>query len=197
MLSDLPASYISLMGWDNRRFTSRSPLLGKEQHELRHLTGPVDPRFHLHPALWDAGTLEQCCAIALKGGVKNGSAWHFEKACGRSASGLPGPVESGCYQIRASRLALRPPPPLHAALDAAERFVFHRLMALYPLISNPKLAKLYWEGIGFDNVFCEGPYPMFFSGIMAKGDLNRFFVSFLRKRNPSLLNAILQSMPRR
>lgn len=40
LMEELPAVYISLMGWDNRRFSSKSPVLGRELHRLKHLTGP-------------------------------------------------------------------------------------------------------------------------------------------------------------
>jgi len=196
LMVELSASYISLMGWDNRRFTSKSPVFGMRHFELKHLVGSRDPRFHLHPALWSSETLEQCCALAVEDKTKMGSAWHFEKACGKSSSGLPLEVESGCYQICSSRLALRPPSRISEMFRFIERFTFHKLMALYPLISHPKFAKVYWEALQFDNVFCDGPYPMFFSGIMAKGGLNRFFVKFVRKKDPDLLNTIFHSIPR-
>ena len=195
LMEELSASYISLMGWDNRRFTSKSPLLGMSDFKLKHLTARGDPRFHLHPALWRSEVLERCCALASEDKTKKGSAWHFEKACGKSSSGLSPAVESGCYQICSSCLALRPPSRILEMCRFFQRFTFHKLMALYPLISNPKFAKIYWESVQFDNVFCDGPYPMFFSGIMAKGGLNRFFVKFVRKHDPKLLKKIFNSIP--
>jgi len=194
MFADLGASYISLMGWDNRRFTSNSPLLGKDQHRFQHLVGPGDPRFHLHPALWSAETLEECCLIALRDKGKNGSAWHFEKACGR-ASGELIQASKGCYQICAASLSLHHRTKTRMLLDWFERNAFHKLMAILPLIPDRKVARRVWDWARFDDVFCDGPYPLFFSGIMAKGGLNRFFVSFLNRKNPSLLATILRSMP--
>ncbi len=196
LMDALPASYISLMGWDNRRFTSRSPVLGKSRHHLKHLTGANDPCFHLHPALWDLETLELCCRVALQNRDKNGSAWHFEKACARSDAPLP-QAANECYQIRASSMALRPPTPARSALAAIDRFVFHKIMALYPWIPGSRAGRVFLRNVPFDDVFCNGPYPMFFSGIMAKGGLNRFFMNHLRRSNPVLMDRILDAMPQR
>ncbi len=195
LMDTLPASYISLMGWDNRRFPSRSPVLGKERFQLKHLTRPNDCRFHLHPALWDLEILEQCCRIALQNQEKNGSAWHFEKACARAGAPLPPAAKSGCYQIRASGMALHPPTPAQIVQSAIDRFVFHKIMALYPLIPSRRVGRVFLRHVPFDDVFCNGPYPMFYSGIMAKGGVNRFFVNFLRRNNPGLLGRILTAMP--
>lgn len=195
LMDALPASYISLMGWDNRRFPSRSPILNTPPHQLKHLTGANDPRFHLHPALWDLEILEHCCRIALINQEKNGSAWHFEKACSRADAPLPPPAKNGCYQIRASGLALQPPPPARDALAAIDRHIFHKVMALYPVIPNRQVADALLRNVPFDDVFCNGPYPMFYSGIMAKGGLNRYFVNYLRRNNPDLMDRILASMP--
>jgi hypothetical protein len=196
LFADLGASYISLMGWDNRRFTSKSPRLDKDRYWLQHLVAADDPRFHLHPALWSAETMEKCCLIALRDKGNNGSAWHFEKACGRDRGDL-NEESKGCYQICAASLASNPPSIGRGFLNGMERFSFHKLMALLPLLSDQKIKKRIWEFAGFDDVFCDGPYPLFFSGIMAKGGLNHFFVRFLKRKNPSLLAMILRGMPER
>ncbi len=196
LMASLPASYISLMGWDNRRFPSRSPVLGAGSHQLKHLVGADDPRFHLHPALWRTDVLEACCRLALEDTDKNGSAWHFEKACARPGNSLPDSAKASCYQIRASRLALHEPSFLQAASSIVERYFFHKLMALYPLIPSPRLRAALLRHFPFDDVFCDGPYPMFYSGIMAKGRLNPFFGNFLLQKDPALMAQILKAMPR-
>lgn len=195
LMDELSASYLSLMGWDNRRYSSRSPVLDPARYQLKHLTGEIDSRFHLHPALWDLEVLETCCRLALRDSAANGSAWHFEKACSRSEAALSVAAKSGCYQIRASRLAWQRPSRTAEILAPVERFVFHKLMALYPWIKNPRAARAFLRCVPFDDVFCNGPYPMFYSGIMAKGGMNRFFVRHLRRNHPDLLDRILAARP--
>lgn len=193
LMDSLPASYLSLMGWDNRRFTSRSPVLGKNRFELKHLIGPNDPRFHLHPALWDLEILEQCARMAVQNPEKNGSAWHFEKVAARAEFS---DRRFGCYQIRASTMSLRPPTRWQRFTEFLDRSIYHKLMAVCPLIPTRRAAEWFFRNIPFDDVFCNGPYPMFFSGIMAKGGLNRYFLKFLESHDPAQMKRILQAMPR-
>jgi len=197
LMRGLPAVYISLMGWDNRRFPSKSPLLSSERHRLKHLVGERDPRFHLHPALWRIDTLEACCRLALADPGKNGSAWHFEKINDRECGNHPPAWKSECYQIDSASLRVNPPGPVRRAAGSLEIMVFRKLMALVPLLRNPGLAAAYMRCFRFDDVYCDGPYPMFFSGIMAKGKINPYFEAHLRRSDAGrkLLMEIQQAMP--
>ncbi len=197
LMSGLPAVYISLMGWDNRRFPSKSPVLGSDRHRLKHLVGDRDPRFHLHPALWRIDALEACCRLALADPDRNGSAWHFEKINDRDHGSHPLAWKSQCYQIDSAALRLHPPGPVRRAAASLEIMVFRKLMALAPLMRNPTLAAAYLRFLRFDDVYCDGPYPMFFSGIMAKGKINPYFEANLRRSDAGrkLLMEIQQAMP--
>ena len=179
LMSDLPAVYISLMGWDNRRFPSRSPVLSAARHKFKHLVGAGDPRFHLHPALWRIDVLQACCELALEDTGKKGSAWHFEKINDRERGRHPAEWKSQCYQIHSASLSLHKPSAFRRVASSLEIFIFRKMMALAPLIPNSRLAGYYARAVGFDDVYCEGPYPMFFSGIMAKGRINPYLVKKL------------------
>jgi len=172
MMQELSAVYISLMGWDNRRYPSRSPILGKEHYRFKHLAGFRDSRFHLHPALWRIDVLERCCEIALEDPSKNGSAWHFEKANDKFTAKLSDDWKRKCYQLCAAEMRLEPLTRIEAFLRQLERFSYLKLMALCPLIPMRRVADSYFQIIGFDRFICDGPYPMVFSGILAKGKLN-------------------------
>ena len=173
---ELGAKYVSLMGWDNRRYSFKSPVLPKQRHRWMHLTGPRDPRFHLHPAWWDLETLEKCCELALENPEANGSAWHFEKVCDLAESKLP---SDRCYQISASAMNSRSS-ILWPSL--AERWFFNKLMAIVPLLPTA-WHRPYYDACGFDMVYCDGPYPMVFSGALAKGKINPALLKF-RKNLP-------------
>lgn len=169
--SELGAVYVSLMGWDNKRYSFRSPVLTKKQFHWMHLAGMRDPRFHLHPAWWDLETLEKCCELALENQGANGSAWHFEKVCDQAGKRLP---SDGCYQISASGMSLTVSPPWRRLV---ERWIFIKLMAAVPLLPQA-WQRPYYDACGFDMVFCDGPYPMVFSGALAKGRINPALVRF-------------------
>jgi hypothetical protein len=180
---ELGAVYVSLMGWDNRRFSFRSPALSKSRFRWMHLTGDKDPRFHLHPAWWDLMTLEKCCELALENPKANGSAWHFEKVCDQARSSLP---SGRCYQICAgsmssSAISLWP--------RLATRWFFNKLMAVVPLLPDG-WRRPYYDACGFDMVFCDGPYPMVFSGALAKGKLNPAMMKFKRLIGSDLISKI-------
>lgn len=191
LMESMPAVYISLMGWDNRRYTSRSPVLGVAQHRFKHLIGHRDPRFHLHPALWRLDVLAACCELALRDPEKNGSAWHFEKINDLDDAPHPTDWKKQCYQICAAALRRDTPGALKLKAEAMERFAYHKLMAVYPLIPNRDLANRFARAVGFDDFLCDGPYPMFYSGVMAKGTVNAYFRRFVADRDPALLDRIL------
>lgn len=180
-MGELDAAYISLMGWDNRRYTSRSPRLSRKFGCMMHLCGVGDPRFHLHPALWRLDVLQRCCELAQRDKSQRGSAWHFEKVNDKLEVPLDEKWKKGCYQISALRLAPGGRGMVAGVSAAVERFVFNKLMALYPRIPSRKAANAFALRVGFDNFFCDGPYPMFYSGLMAKGGINRYAAAFLRK----------------
>ena len=174
----LGASYVSLMGWDNKRYSFKSPRLGKKEFYWMHLTGSRDPRFHLHPAWWNLETLEKCCLLALQESQANGSAWHFEKVCDLAGDRLP---SDSCYQICATAMSSTPGRSLASSLMI--RWFYNRLMAIVPLLPI-YWRRFYYDTCGFDLVYCDGPYPMVFSGALAKGKINPAITKF-KDRIPS------------
>jgi len=180
---ELGAKYVSLMGWDNRRYSFKSPVLPKQKYRWMHLTGLRDPRFHLHPAWWDLETLEKCCELALENRDANGSAWHFEKICDLAGNRLP---SNSCYQISASAMNLRSSAPW---LSGVKRWIFNKLMAVVPLLPDA-WQHPYYDACGFDIVFCDGPYPMVFSGVLAKGRMNPALIRFSSHVSSDILEKI-------
>ncbi len=183
LLVDLDAAYVGLMGWDNRRYTTRAPLLDAGRHRLMHLSTPAAPRFHLHPSLWRLEALRDCLDLVLRDPVH--SPWRFEKVTERAAADLPQRWKAGCYQVCGQALAAHPRTRAGAWAQAVERFVFHKLMALQHRLPTATLRRTAWERIGFDDFFYNGPYPMFFSGVMAKGGLNPYYVRFMKRHAAS------------
>lgn len=78
-------------------------------------------------------------------------------------------------------MSSHPRPALARIMDRISRFVYLKMMALIPLIPNRRLADGYFRAMGFEDVYCDGPYPHFFSGIMSKGGFNAYAVKFLEK----------------
>ncbi len=64
-------------------------------------------------------------------------------------------------------------------------------MALAPLLPGPRWAGRYLRLLRIDDVFCDGPYPMIFSGILQKGHMNEHLVRRLR-RTPAGRETLVQ-----
>ncbi len=181
LMRKLGGVYCGLMGWDNRRFTTRAPVLAEENLRLMHLAVPSAPRFHLHPSWWNLETLEACASLVFQ--TPTHTPWAFEKACEKTDANLPVEWKSGCYQISAE--ALMQPAAGKKLVQRTQRFLFHRLMALAPLAQRLGFGPAYWDGLGFDNFFYEGPYPMFYAGVMSRGRLNPFLQRWIEaQKNP-------------
>lgn len=196
LLNSLPASYIGLMGWDNRRFATRSgALLPGNSHGLRHLTTARAPRFHLHPSLFRMDALI-ACLTALKQHDKP-NPWGFEKLCDKLDAPLPEEFKQSCYQIRGSKLAMKKPGFGSRLVQACERWSFHRLMSIVPWTHKLGFGSWFFKRAGFDNFFYNGPFPMFYSGVMARGKINPFFVQYLKRRKDPVFDNLLREAEER
>lgn len=196
LLNSLPASYIGLMGWDNRRFATRSgPILSKGRYKLRHLVAAQAPRFHLHPSLFRMDALVACLRALCQHDKPN--PWGFEKLSDKPNAPLPAEFKSTCYQICGSELALQKSGIFKKAHAAMERWVYHRLMSLVPLARELGFGDKFFKTIGFDNFFYNGPFPMVYSGVMAGGRINDFFVSYLEKRGDPAFDRLISDCKER
>jgi hypothetical protein len=175
---EIGSVYVSLFGWDNKRFCSKSPVLDFEKGMWMRLVGERDPRFHLHPAWWRLDALQACCDLVLKNGKANGSAWHFEKTCDDSDAGLPEDFRKACYQICAGVGRSQPLPKAEMKMRLARRWVANKGMSIVPLLPEGFFRKFWLKFWDFDGVMSDGSYPMVFSGILAKGRLNPAFLKF-------------------
>ncbi len=178
LLDEIPASYIGLMGWDNRRFVTRAPITGP--HRFMHLTSPRAPRFHLHPSLFRLDALIACLELLVQ--QENPTPVRFEKVCEKPAARLPEEFKASCYQICGEDLALHPPGSAGRMGAWAERFFYHRMMNLYAPLERFGLGMKFWDALGFDDYFYNGPYPMFYSGIMSRGRVNPYFLKYLETK---------------
>jgi hypothetical protein len=196
LLNSLPASYIGLMGWDNRRFATRSgPVLPRSKHSLRHLTANNAPRFHLHPSLFRMDALVSCLEALRKHDKPN--PWGFEKLCDKPDAPLPSEFKRTCYQICGSELALRNTGAAGRIFSEMERWFYHRLMSIVPFARKLGFGNRFFKMAGFDGFFYEGPFPMVYSGVMAAGHVNPFFVRYLEKRNDPVFHDVIKAAKER
>ncbi len=187
LMEKLDGVYTSLMGWDNRRYLIRGTFVNGKSSGLLRLDTREAPRFHLHPAWWRLDVLEVCLRNAISQG--EGTAWSFEKINEHFAAPIPEEWKKrGCFQIEGGATALHRRSPLAGDAYLITCAFFRLLMRLYPLFAQVGLGGWYWSAVGFDNFFYKGPYPMFYSGVMAKGALNWYWSRWIKKRHE--LNSI-------
>jgi hypothetical protein len=178
----LPASYIGMMGWDNRRYIRRGTFLSPDRSGLLHLDHPESPRFHLHPSLFRLPALISCLELLVT--REKQTPWAFEKACDKPGAAIPDEWKASCYQICGERMSLHPPGPAAKAARRVGHWFYHRMMSFFPPLRRIGLGMAFWDLLGYDNFFQDGPYPMFYSGVMARGRLNPFFVRYVKTHFP-------------
>jgi len=194
LMNELPASYIGLLGWDNRRHPPGGGPIG-EPYRFMHLTGEKAPRFHLHPSLFRTSALVACLDAVNRSPKPN--PWGFEKLCDKPGADLPEEDKQACYQICGEELALEKPDAATRLARAGERLFFHRAMSLFPPLHKVGLGMKFWEFLGFDDFFYNGPFPLFYSGVMARGKISPPFLRYLEKRDDPAFANLLQAAQER
>lgn len=173
------ACYVSLFGWDNKRFCSKSPRLAADSGAWMQLTAPNDPRFHLHPAWWRVDVLAECCGLVLRDGRKNGSAWQFEKICAYQNASISNRFRDSCYQVCAGLSRGKPISKNDMRRRLFGRWFSNKAMAMVPYLNMGFLQSSWLKFWDFDAVVSDGAYPMVFSGVLAKGKFNPIFMKAL------------------
>ena len=177
LLEKLGASYIGLVGWDQRRGNA-GDVLGREFHFLQRQAPEFTWQFSTDPCYWNLHALRELCrAMVPTDDPQSRSAWAFERRIGRTPDIVPEKWRGTSYRIcgyamlpwwraMARRAGYR-------ALDLARWSVSHTGGAR-------ALARLD-EAVKAETHFYDGPYPTYWEGVMAKGQFNTKVRRFLRR----------------
>lgn len=194
MAEDLGAVSVSLSGFGQRR-----PRMGKSVRWRAREFDLVPPtqlwKFPLHPALWNLtalqGILDQLIATLP---ASEHSPWAFERKGGDPAMPLPDEWKSNSYRIDGARMTARPlfvlrHLPLRLAQITSEVLILlSRLFAGEPGAERAR-ARFRWLSCPYD-----GPYPLFWSGFMAKGKVNSHIVTYWKATGQTRLLAQVSSL---
>jgi len=108
-------------------------------------------------------------------------------------------VKDGCYLIHAASMSVEPPSATRGALRRFGHFAAaHYVSLIYRLPQSWR--RTLWELAELDHFYHDGPYPMFFGGMMTKGQISRRCVRHLERdtrhaaENAELITAIRQQM---
>lgn len=186
LMDRLGAAYIGLYGWDQGTLSAGKVLTGG-YHRLQRQEDSFLWRFSLHPALWDLEALRDMIAAMpmLGDDIAKQSVWAFER---RSGTIHNNEVLSPHWQGVSYRIfgvgMLAGKFRLVRALGRRLYFYFLNatLLLVRKLFGTNVQEKLSDAALP-DGLFFDGPYPLYWSGVMQKGSLNKNFERFLLRHN--------------
>lgn len=191
LMMKLKAMSISLLGWGQGR-TVRGTVLGADRCRLECLPADYLWRFSLHPGLWDLRKLTGLLQHLIEStSPTDHTAWKFERVAGEAKSRSENET---CYKVHGLSLARHPfALPRAFALSGMRGAADLVRVIRRRLLQNDGADELLFRGAYH---FYDGPYPMFWSGLMQKGKLNRDVISFLKwRREGEFIAQVLAAAP--
>lgn len=197
LMDNLGAAYIGLHGWDQNTL-SDGKVLGNKYHYLQKQSTSFLWQYALHPALWDTQALKDIAGALLKieNDVSSRSIWAFERRSGATPSPVPLRWQGRAYRVfglgmlggkfRTIRRFFR------RFLYLFLNFLFWITKKIFGLVTQERLVNF----VIHETLFFDGPYPMYWSGVMQKGRLNKNLEKYLlvhrRRGDLSLIKDTLQ-----
>ncbi len=176
MMADLDAVSVSLSGWGQGREVYGTKVKS-EGFTLDRCGKDAEWKYTLHPTLWRLADLREILdrLIAILPEAEQ-NPWAFERRGGAPDVDLPERLKTGCYRVEGRALALKPCARKLRVLRVMTdlyRYGIRRLMG--------DLARDAVDGelMGVHHAY-NGPYPLFWSGILRKGKLNPDFLFYLK-----------------
>jgi hypothetical protein len=173
ILQDLGAVSIALLGTGQGRrpFGTRIVVDG---FSFDHVNPRQLWKFPLHPALWNLEILRGLLREMIRFlPLEQRTPWAFERWGGAPDAPLPTEWKSGSYRIHGHSMRVR---TLHPFVWAARR-ITRALELTADLFGKGNVIR---SSFGFVRHFYDGPYPLLWSGLMRKKQVNPDFLSYLQ-----------------
>lgn len=178
LLDRLGAAFINLHGWGQHK-PRQGRLLGARDFHLEQPAPEYLWKFALHPGLWKLAALTELLDLLLAAPERSErTCWKFERRAG--ALQLPAQLREASYRICGTRMSARRGAWLFAAAHAVELFAFDVVRFFIRIGAGAAARARFDEDRLGAYHFYDGPYPLFWSGLMKKGRLNPDLVFFLR-----------------
>lgn len=180
LMSELGASFINLHGWGQSR-PPQGTALGARYFRLEQPAREYLWKFALHPGLWDLEALAMILEVLLRNSdPSERTCWKFERRAGAADFELPTRWRETAYRVCGTAMTARPARHLHAFGRRVELFAFDVLRFFLRIFAGqPARDRFDARYLGVYH-FYDGPYPLFWSGVMKKGRLNDDLLFFLR-----------------
>lgn len=176
---ELKVTVISMVGWDQIRIY-KGFKLGKNVDYLLNNDPYYRWIFNLHPALWNLLNLKELLEISLLNNKSERSARMFEACAGSVVTPIPERLRTGSYRVCGDRYADTGKWFSNSKIRRLILFCIHGIRFFAKVLGSDTLlnqvdvkTKLYTD-------FLNGPYPMFWSGLMQNGKIHMNAVRFLR-----------------
>jgi hypothetical protein len=179
-LDQLGATYIWLNGWGQGRPTGSGTVL-RDRHRLERVGPDFTGKFSLHPGLWNLRGLRDLLRMAQHQSIHGSrAARRFEFLASRPDGALPTSVRGGSYRVHGRSLARPDTLATRARRDVRRQRLAaglrHRLLQL---TGRRTAAARYATQTRFLFRYYDGPYPLYWSGLLADGNLHRDCLRFL------------------
>ncbi|MGK7344548.1 MAG: hypothetical protein ACNS63_01910 [Candidatus Nitrospinota bacterium M3_3B_026] len=184
LMDDLGAINISLNGWGQGRPLSGA-VLGGAYYGMEKVSRGFRWKFQLHPALWDIESLAAVLDSAMDGlAPHERTPWIFERKTGGEGAGLPEGWMERSYRICGFKMSAS---RARVGLVHAERFAVAAAGFAAGRMFGRRVRDRFDDSTRFITRYYEGPYPVFWSGVLRKGTLNKDLVLRLKTHGPGFL----------
>lgn len=169
---------VQLLGWGQKRPRrgERLAFFDMEKSDADYLW-----KFSLHPALWDIAKLAEILDRLKAGtGAAERTCWKFERRSGAGEAELPAGFRNASYRVSGARMLAKTYPlfpRIRRRIERGALDVYRFLVRIAAGQAARDRLDLRIDGLF---KFYDGPYPLFWSGVMKKGKLNHDLLFALR-----------------
>jgi hypothetical protein len=185
LMDRLGAVYIGLYGWDQGTL-SAGTVLPSEYHGLQQQADTFLWRFSLHPALWNLEALRDVIAMMPIPGndMSMQSIWAFERRSGSIQNNevISPRLQGRSYRVFGSGMLAGRFRTVRALCRRLYFFILNAMLWLVGKLFGTAVQEWISNALLPDRLFFDGPYPLYWSGVMQKGRLNQNFEKFLLRR---------------
>lgn len=179
LAQQLDAVQVSLSGWDQFR-PSQGRVLGRENCYLMENDSNFRWSFNLHPGLWKVASLQRILETLKEEGTPQWSARDFEARVRSLQSNRQDMREHSAYRICADKYAVGN----RWFQGSIKRKIIVQFIHLFRLVGfclgGNRLRGKIDKKIRVYQDYLNGPYPMYWSGLMSKGRVHGNMIRFLQ-----------------
>lgn len=181
LMAKLNAAYIGLYGWDQGT-SSLGDAHAAEYQYLQKQAGSFSWRYSLHPALWDLEFLNSILVMmpVLNNDMFTRSIWSFERRSGSFAYPLQyAPSNGDSYRVFGLGMLAGSNKLLRKFFRQGFYAFGNLLLWIVGTVLGKSIKTRLEQSMMPERLFFDGPYPLYWSGVMQKGRINKNLEKYL------------------